>query len=137
MAVIEGTSRLKEASGEYDFAVDGGAIGTITLRSAGGATMGGSIPNGSVVLGGYIEVDTGFTTGTAATMALTTGEAANDLQTATVVSGAPYSTTGRKSITPAFTGATGIKLTAARNLQAVVATGTVTAGKLRVVVFYR
>lgn len=137
MPVIEGTTRLKEASGEYDFAVDGGAIGTITLRSANGASLGNVIPVGSVIVGGYIEVDTGFTTGTAATMALTTGESAGDLSAATVVSGAPYSTTGRKSITPAFTGATAVKTTVARSVQAVIAVGTVTAGKGRVVVFYR
>ena len=66
MPVIEGTTRLKEAAGEYDFAIDGGAIGTITLRSAGGASLGGTVPIGSFVIGGYIEVDTGFTTGSAA-----------------------------------------------------------------------
>jgi hypothetical protein len=137
MPIIEGSTRLKSCQGEYDFAVDGGAISTITLRCATGDVMGNTIPAGSVIEGGYIEVDTLFTTGTSATMALTTGEAANDLQTATIVSGAPFSTTGRKSITPAFTGATTIKTTAARSLQAVIATGTVTAGKLRVVVYYR
>jgi hypothetical protein len=134
MAVLEGTGRLKEAVGEYDFAVDGGAIGTITLRGSG--PLGGTVPNGAVVLGGYIEIDTGFTTGSAATMALQI-EGAGDLQAATVVSGAPFSTTGRKNVTPAFTGATSIKTTAARALTAVIATGTVTAGKGRVVVFYR
>ena len=134
MPIIEGTDRLKTAIGEYDFAVDGGAIGTIVLRGSG--ANGGSLPNGAVVEGGYIEIDTAFTTGTAATMAIQI-EAANDLQTATVVSGAPYSTTGRKAIVPVFTAATTIKTTAARSLTAVIATGTITAGKGRVVVFYK
>lgn len=134
MPVVEGTKKLKIAVGEYDFAVDGGAIGAITLRGGGGAG-GGNIPNGSVIMGGYIEIDTGFTTGTAATMAISI-EGANDLQTATVVSGAPYSTTGRKAIVPVFTAATTIKTTASRNLTATIATGTVTAGKGRVVVVY-
>lgn len=98
--------------------------------------LGGVIPNGSVIMGGFIEVDTGFTTGTAATAAISI-EGANDLQTATVVSGAPYSTTGRKAITPVFTAATTIKTTAARSLTLTIATGTITAGKGRVVVFYR
>lgn len=134
MPVIEGTGTFKTAVGEYDFAVDGGAIGTITMRGSG--ALGGQIPSGSVIVGGYIEIDTNFTTGSAATMALQ-AESAGDLQAATVVSGAPYSTTGRKAIVPVFTAATSIKTTAARALTAVIATGTITAGTGRVVVFYR
>lgn len=136
MPVIEGTKGLKEASGEYDFAVDGGAIGSITLRSASNDSNGNTIPAGSVIEGGYLEVDTGFTTGTAATMAINI-EGAGDMVAATVVSGAPYSTTGRKNVIPAFTGAGTIKTTATRSIVATIATGTVTAGKGRVVVFYR
>lgn len=134
MPIIEGTDRLKSATGEYDFAVDGGAGGTIALRGSGSA--GSQIPAGSVIEGGYIEIDTLFTTGSAATMALQI-EGAGDLQAATVVSGAPYSTTGRKSITPAFTGATTIKTTVARTLTAVIGVGTITAGKGRIVVFFK
>lgn len=134
MPVIEGTARLKSAVGEYDFAVDGGAIGAITLRSNDGT--GNFIPAGAVIQGGYLEVDTLFTTGTAATMAISV-EGANDIISATVVSGAPYSTTGRKSIVPAFTGATTVKTTVARAIVATIATGTVTAGKGRVVLFFR
>ena len=33
MPVMEGTRRLKEAKGEFDFAVDGGLIGSFTLRA--------------------------------------------------------------------------------------------------------
>jgi hypothetical protein len=139
--MIEGTRRLKEAKGEYDFAVDGGAIGSITLRCGPDALgaqdqLGNTIPTGSVIEGGYIEVDTLFTTGSGATMAIN-AEGAGDLIAATVVSGAPYSTTGRKSLIPVFTGATTVKTTAARSLVATIAVGTVTAGKMRVVVFYR
>jgi hypothetical protein len=134
MPVIEGTTSLKSAVGEYDFAADGGAIGSITLRSS--TINGNSIPAGSVITGGYIEIDTLFTTGTAATMAINL-ESAGDLVAATVVSGAPYSTTGRKSVIPAGTGATSVKTTVPRSLVATIAVGTVTAGKGRVVVFYR
>jgi hypothetical protein len=58
-------------------------------------------------------------------------EGANDIIAATIVSGAPYSTTGRKSVIPAFTGATTVKTTVARSIVATIATGTVTAGKGR------
>lgn len=131
MAISEGLRALKVWQGYYDFAVDGGAIGAIVMRS-----NDGPIPSGAVILGGYLEVDTGFTTGSAATGALHV-EAANDVQTATVVSGAPYSTTGRKSITPAFTGATSLKTTAQRSPTFTIATGTVTAGKCNLVLIYR
>jgi len=131
MPYVEGLRNLKTYKGEYDFAVDGGAISTIPLRSEDGA-----IPNGSVILGGYLEIDTGFTTGTSATAALTVN-AANDIVSATIVSGAPYSTTGLKSIIPVFTGATMVKTTAARVPSIVIATGTITAGKGRLVLFYR
>ena len=134
MPIIEGTTSVKTAVGEYDFAVDGGAIGAITLRAAGSASN--QIPAGSVITGGYLEIDTAFTTGSAATMAIHV-EGAGDVVAATVVSGAPYSTTGRKSIIPAGTGATSLKTTVPRSIVATIATGTVTAGKGRVVLFYR
>ncbi|NJP24453.1 hypothetical protein FLW53_09575 [Microbispora sp. SCL1-1] len=136
MPVMEGTRGLKEARGEYDFAVDGGAVGTIVLRSAPGDSNGNDIPNGSLIMGGYIEVDTIPTSGGAATIAVAS-EGAGDLQTAAAISGPPWSTTGRKAITPVFTAATGVKTTARRNLAIAVATAALTAGKFRVVVFYR
>jgi hypothetical protein len=136
MPVIEGTTVLKTAVGEYDFAVDGGAVGTITLRSNLSDSNGNDVPAGSVVEGGYIEVDTAVTSGGAATLSAGS-EAAGDLQAATVVSGAPWSTTGRKSVVPAFTGATTVKTTVRRNLSVAVATAALTAGKFRVVVFYK
>lgn len=131
MSVIEGTRQPKTWKGEYDFAVDGGAIGTIVLRSDDGP-----IPNGSYITQAVVDVLTLFTTGSAATAALTV-EAANDIVSATIVSGAPYSTTGLKSAIPVGTGATMIKTSAQRSPSIVIATGTVTAGKLRLILEYR
>lgn len=130
MPVIEATQGLKEAAGEYDFAVDGGAAGTLTLRGD------NSIPAGSVIMGGYLEVLTAVTSGGAATIGVSS-EGASDLVAAAAVSGAPWSTTGRKSLIPVFTGATTVKTTVARSLAIVIATAALTAGKFRVVVFYR
>ncbi len=129
MPTLEGTGRLKTVRGEYDFAVDGGAVSTIVLRGD------NVVPAGAVILGGYLEVDTAVTSGGAATLGVNS-EAAGDLVAATVVSGAPWSTTGRKSITPVFTGATTVKTTAARSLAVTVAVAALTAGKFRVVVVY-
>ncbi len=130
MAIVEGTRTPKVWRGSYSFAVDGGAIGSITLRSEDGP-----IPTGSVITHGYLDVTTLFTTGTAATMAVTV-ESAGDMVAATVVSGAPYSTTGRKSIIPVATGATAVKTTASRAPSVAIATGTVTAGVMAVVLEY-
>ncbi len=132
MPTMEATRGLKEAKGEYDFAVDGGAVGTITLRSDGPDSIGNDIPAGAVIMGGYLEVDTAVVsaTGTVAVQA----EAAGDLLAATGQAGL---TIGRKSLVPVFTGATSVKTTARRNMQIVIGTAVLTAGKFRVVVFYR
>ena len=134
MPVAEGTTGLKTAEGEYDFAVDGGAVGSITLRSVNAA--GAALPVGAVIMGGYVDVLTAVTSGGAGTVAINS-EGAGDLVAAAAVSGAPWSTTGRKSVIPVFTGASTVKTTAARNLVATIATAALTAGKFRVVVFYR
>lgn len=135
MPIAPGTTALKTAQGEYDFAVDGGAVSTITLRGAG---IGSEIPAGSVIQGGYIEVDTIVTTASGNTGTIgVNSEGAADLHAAVVTSGAPWSTTGRKNVVPAFTGATSVKTTVARSLAITVAVAAVTAGKFRVVVYYR
>lgn len=131
MAIIEGTRAVKTYVGEYDFAVDGGAIGPIVLRSPDGP-----LPNGAVVMDGYFEIDTLFTSGGAGTAAVQI-EAANDTITAAAVSGAPWSTTGRKSVIEAATGATSVKTTASRSPSIVFAAFAITAGKGRLVIRYR
>ncbi|MFG3439926.1 hypothetical protein ACGF0J_21985 [Nonomuraea sp. NPDC047897] len=132
MPVMEGTRGLKVAVGEYDHAVDGGTVGTKVLRSAPGDSNGNEIPAGSVILGGYIEVDTAVlsATGTVAVQA----QAAADVLAATGQAGL---TVGRKDVIPAWTGSTSLKTTAVRNITIVVATAVLTAGKFRVVLFYR
>lgn len=127
MAVIEGTRAEKTWAGFYDFAVDGGATGTITLRS-----NDGPVPNGAVVTDGYVDVTTLCASATG-TIALQV-EGAGDL-VATV--GQASFTTGRKSIIPAATGATAVKTTAARNPAMVIATAAYTAGAFTLVLKYR
>jgi len=135
MAVIEGTTRTKTAVGEYDFAIDGGAISSITMRGVG--ALGASIPTGSVITGGYIDVITPLTSGGAATIAVNS-EAAGDVVAATAVASW---TAGTKNILPAdtsgsLTASTRAKTTAARNLVVAIAAFALTAGKFRVVVEY-
>lgn len=132
MPVIEGTARLKTASAEYDFAVDGGATGTLVLRAAPSDIQGSTVPPGSVISHGYIDVETACLSATG-TMAFQL-EGAADL-TAALAQAAL--TVGRKSIIPAATGATTVKTTVARSITVVIATAAFTAGKLRVVLFYK
>ena len=113
----------------YSFAVDGGVVGTIALL---GAT---SIPANAVILGGFVNVTAALTSAGAATAALQV-EAADDIIAATLVSGAPWSSTGRKSVIPAFTGATSLLTTAARDVSLVIGTANLTAGVFDVYLFY-
>ncbi len=120
---------MKSVRARYDFAVDGGAVGDIDLTKA------AALPVGAVVLGGFVEVDVVPTSGGSATIAVKV-EGAGDIVAAAAISGAPWSTTGRKSVIPVFTGATTVKTTAARKVQATVATAALTAGTFDVVLFY-
>lgn len=122
---------LKLARGRYDFAVDGGAVGTIPIGAIGAE----KIPTSAVILGGLIEVETAVTSGGAATVAVQV-EAAGDIVAAAPVSGAPWSTTGRKSVIPAFTGATSVKTSAAREISIVVASAALTGGVFDVLIVY-
>lgn len=115
--------------GEYDFAVDGGAQGTIAI------TAGQPIPLGAVVVGGYVDVLT-QPTGATATIACQV-EGANDVLTAVAVASW---TVGRKNILPALTtgaltASTAVKTTAARDISIVIATANLTAGKFDVVLY--
>lgn len=119
---------IKAARGRWDFSQDGGAVGTIVTTAE-------KIPTGAYILGGFVEVDTAVTSGGAGTLAIQV-EAANDIVNAAAVSGAPWSTTGRKSVIPVFTGATTVLTTAARDISAVIATAALTAGVVDIVLFY-
>ena len=125
------STRLKVARGDYSFAVDGGAQGTIAL-------MGGTlIPSGAIIVGGFVEVTTALTSGGAATIACQVN-AANDILTAVAVASW---TAGRKNILPAMTSgaltaSTSVKTTAARDISIVIAAADLTAGAFKVVLFY-
>lgn len=120
---------LKWARARYSFAVEGGAVSTIGLIGS------AVIPSGAVILGGFVEVITPPTSGGAGSLAIQV-EAANDIVLAAVVSGAPWSTAGRKSVIPVFTGATSVKTTAARDISAVIAAAALTAGVVDVYIAY-
>jgi hypothetical protein len=115
----------------YDFATDGGATGAISLP--------GVIPSGAVVLGGFYNVLTTFTTAgaDAGTIALSI-QSANDLKTAVAVSNGanPYDAPTVGDVVPDGTGSTAIKLTADRQVTVTIAGQAVTAGLLAVCLYY-
>jgi hypothetical protein len=127
MPILPGTRRRKTWEGAYDFAIDGGAQSTITLRSTDGP-----IPNGAVIEGGYLDVTVACLSGTG-TIALQANAAADILAAAAQAA----LTIGIKTIIPAATGATMVKLTADRNPAMVIATAAFTAGVFKLVLFYR
>lgn len=136
MAVTPGTRKVsagaaygqpKPAVGLYDFAIEGGVVGDITLR-------GDTIPSGAIITDALISVDTVLTSGGSATVAIKT-EGAADVNSADAISGAPWSTTGAKRGDLTATTAP-VRTTAARPIVATVGTAALTAGVFKVVVWY-
>jgi hypothetical protein len=127
MPKMPGTQSLKTWEGDYDFAVDGGAVSTIVLRS-----KDGPLPPAAIIMGGVIDIETACLSGTG-TMAFNS-EGAADLLAATAQAGL---TVGRKSIIPVFTGASSVKTTVERNPAIAIATAAFTAGKFRLTLFFK
>jgi hypothetical protein len=119
---------IQMVRGRYNFAVDGGAVGDIDL------TPTGAVPALAVITHGFMEVDAAVT-GAGASVAVKV-EGAGDIVAAAAISGAPWSTTGLKSVIPVGTGATAVKTTVARKIQATVSGAVLTAGAFDVVLFF-
>jgi len=113
---------------KYDFAVDGGAQGAITLAPN---TI---IPDNSLILGAYMNVIVAPTSGGAAEAALHVN-AAGDLDAAGVISAAPWSTTGRKVLDHAL-GSAPIELTADRNVTLTITVADLPAGEVDILIAY-
>jgi len=129
---VDGLGLIRVARATYDFAEHGGAISAISL--------GVTIPDNAVVVGGFVDVVTTCTTAgaDAGTMALSI-QGANDLVTATAVSaGGDIWDVGLRAIVPKSNTpeTTGIKLTAARAITATIAGQVFTAGKFTVFLHY-
>src|SRR6266496_985723 len=108
--VWELVTGLKVAKATYDFAVDGGAVSTITPA----AGVNYIVPSGSTIIGGVIDILTTFTSGGSATISVglsagTSGGVAA-FKAATAVA---TWTAGLMAIVPLFTAATMVKTTAA------------------------
>lgn len=112
------------------FTFDAGVAANQSIAAHG---TGVTLPAHAVIVGGFFDVNTVFTSagGNAGTIAIHV-EGANDIQTAAAVSGAPYSTIGRKAIVPKASTpeSTSVKTTAAREITCTVAGQILSAGKL-------
>lgn len=125
-----GLGAVRVAKAKYSFAVDGGAIATITPATN------ATIPDNAIVFGGLLNPTTALTSGGSATIAVGTsaGSSTTSLKTATAV--ATYSADAVLATVPVFTAGSAFKMTAAGSITITVATAALTAGILEIIVFY-
>lgn len=102
-------------------------------KAIGAHDMGVTIPANSIIVGGFVDVNTAFTSANSnnGTIAIKV-VSANDIISAAAVSGAPWSTIGRKAILPKWhtpENAADVKTSAASDVTVTVAVSALTAGK--------
>lgn len=118
------------------FEFDAGVVANRTVAAHG---TGVTLPIHAIVVGGFFDVNTLFTSASTNTGTIAISvEAANDIQAAAAVSGAPYSSIGRKAIVPKANTpeSTSVKATAAREITCTVAVAALLTGKLSGYLFY-
>ena len=111
---------------QYDFAVHGGAVSSIAI---------GTLPTGVSVVGGFMVVET-VVAGAGATVGIDS-EATSDIVTAAAVSGAPWSTTGKKAINPKRNTpeSTSVTTTQLRSINVTITAAVLTAGKFKLYLY--
>jgi hypothetical protein len=118
------------------FTFDAGIAANRTIAAHG---TGVTLPAHAIIVGGFFDVNTAFTSAetNTGTIAISV-QGANDIQTAAAVSGAPYSTVGRKAIVPKANTpeSTSVKTTAAREITCTVAVAALLTGKLTGYLYY-
>lgn len=127
-----GLGVLRVARFEFDAGVEAN-------RAIGAHGTGVTLPIHAIVVGGFVDVNTKFDSDAtdAGTIAISV-QAANDIISAAAVSGAPYSTVGRKAIVPKANTpeSTSVKCTAAREITCTVAVEPLLSGKLTGYLYY-
>ena len=128
---VDGLGVLRVARATFD-------LGVVANRSVGAHASEVVIPANAIIVGGFMEVNTALTGETNATLAVSVLNA-NDIQTAAAVSGAPWSTTGRKAIVPKANTpeSTSIKIAAtAKAITFTIATAALLTGKVTVYLYF-
>lgn len=128
--VAGGLGVLRVARFQFDAGVEAN-------RPIGAHGVGVTLPANALVVGGFIDVNTAFTGDTNATLAISV-QAANDIISAAAVSGAPFSTIGRKAIVPKANTpeSTSVKTSAAKEITCTVAVAALLTGKLTGYLYY-
>jgi hypothetical protein len=118
---------VRTARAYYDFAVDGGAVSTIT------PTQSDTIPANAILLGGVINSTTAVTSGGSATVAV--GLSAGG-STTTILTATAKASLSLDAVIISPVAATPVKTTAAGAITITVATAALTAGVIEVIVTY-
>ncbi len=137
VGTVNGLGSLRVARFTFDTAVkDSGGTNLNSTVAAHGTGV--TIPIHGIVVGGFVDVNTAFTSTNSTAQIAIKVEAANDIISAAAVSGAPYSTIGRKAIVPKANTpeSTSVKATAAREITVTVTVEALTAGKLTGYLYY-
>lgn len=128
----DGLGALRVAQFTFD-------AGTVANRTVAAHGTGVTIPANAIVVGGFVNVNTAFTSASTNTGTIAISvEAANDILTAAAVSGAPYSTIGRKAIVPKANTpeSTSVLATTAKEITCTVAVAALLTGKLTGYLYY-
>lgn len=123
-----GLSFFKMARAKYDFAVDGGAVSTLT------PAITAALPDNAVIVGGTVNSTTAVLSSGSATLAVgtTAGSSASAILAATAK--ASLSLDALINAVPVF--ATPVKLTAAGSINVTIGTAALTAGVVEVTLLY-
>lgn len=123
-----GDSVLRVARAKYDFAIDGGAVSTITPNG----TV--ALPDNAVIVAATINSTTAVTSAGAATVAIGTSAGSSTTSIIGATAKASLSADAVLNGVPVF--ATPVKLTAAGNVTFTVATAALTAGVIEATLYY-
>jgi len=136
VGTVNGLGNLRVARFLYDGAgLDSAGVSNLTVAAH---PTGVTLPANAIVVGGFFDVNTLFTSAAGTATIAISVEGANDIQTAAAVSGAPYSTIGRKAIVPKANTpeSTAVKTTVARLITCTVAVQALLTGKLTGYLYY-
>jgi len=122
----------------YLFDTAGDDANGVSNKTAAAHPTGVVLPAHAIVVGGFFDVNTVFTSAANTAQIAIHVVAANDVQTAAAVSGAPYSTIGRKAIVPKANTpeSTSLKTTVDSAITLTVSVQALTAGKLTGYLYY-
>ena len=130
-----GLGALRVARWEFDVMEDDPEGDANTEIGAHGTGI--ILPAHAIIVGGFMDVNTPFASDGSATVAVSV-EGANDIQAAAAVSGAPWSTHGRKAIIPKANTpeSTSVKTSEPREVTVTVAVAALTGGKVTGYLYY-